>query len=373
MIHAFLQRTFLGNTLEAYCWFLGIALIGLIFKQLLSKGLAYAGYKLLPKNAKNIGYDKFLELVQKPLGIFVLLITFYLAVDRLEFPGEWNLVPAEKFGFRMVLFSIFQIAIIFSLTWTFVRLIDFFGLILMHKASLTESKADDQLVSFIKESIKVVIGILAIFFVLGAVFKLNVASLIAGLGIGGLAIALAAKESLENLMGSFTIFLDKPFTVGDNIKVGSIEGTVEHIGFRSTRIRTAEKSYLTVPNKKMVDSELDNLTLRLQRRVKFDISLVYETTSEQFKNIVSDIQAYIDNHPQIYTVENKVRLYNFGDSGVNILITYFVDTRDNDIYLNVREEINYKIMEIVQKRGSDFAYPTNTVILRKNAEKELHL
>lgn len=371
MIHAFLQRTFLGNTLEAYCWFFGISLVGLIFKQLLSKGVAYIGYKLLPKNAKNIGYDKFLDLVKKPLGIFILLVTFYVAFDRLEFPGQWNLVPVEKFGLRMVLFSTFQIAIIFSLTWTFLRLIDFFGLILMHKAALTESRADDQLVSFIKESIKVVIGILSIFFIMGAVFKLNVASLIAGLGIGGLAIALAAKESLENLMGSFTIFLDKPFTVGDVIKVGSVEGTVEHIGFRSTRLRTPEKTYLTVPNKKMVDGDLDNLTMRLQRRVKFDISLLYETTAEQFKSIVADIQAYIDNHPHIYTVENKVTLYSFGDSGINIMITYFVDTQDNDIYLNVRQEVNYKIMEIVQKRGSDFAYPTTTVVMKRQAEASL--
>lgn len=364
MIHAFLQRTFLGNTLESYCWFFGISLLGIIFKQLLSKAFAYLAYKTLQKYATGVGYEKFLDLLKKPLGIFILLLTFYLAVDRLEFPGEWNLVPAEKFGLRMVLFSFFQIAIIFSLTWTFLRLVDFFGLILMYRASLTESKADDQLVSFIKESIKVIILILAFFFVLGAVFKLNIASLIAGLGIGGLAIALAAKESLENLMGSFTIFLDKPFTVGDAIKVGSVEGTVEHIGFRSTRIRTVEKTYLTVPNKKMVDSELDNLSMRLQRRVKFDLSLVYETTAEQFKNIVADIQAFIDNHPHIYTEENKVSLFNFGDSGINILVTYFVNSKDYTIYLNVRQEVNFRIMEIVKKRGSDFAYPTTAVVMK---------
>jgi MscS family membrane protein len=365
MIHDFLQRTFFGNTLAAYCWFVGISLVGLIFKQLISKSLAYLGYKVLPKNAKEVGYEKFLALLKKPLGIFILLITFYVAFDRLEFPEEWNLVPAEKFGLRMILFTTFQIAIIFSLTWTFLRLVDFFGLILMYRASLTESKSDDQLVSFIRESIKVVLVIFSIFFMLGAVFKLNVASLIAGLGIGGLAIALAAKESLENLLGSFTIFLDKPFTVGDNIKVGSIEGVVENIGFRSTRIRTGEKTIITVPNKKMVDGELDNLSMRTQRRVKFDVSLVYETTAEQFKNIVADIQAYIDNHPQLYKLDNRVRLFDFGNSGINIQVVYFVDTQDSDIYLNTREEINYKIMEIVKKHGSDFAYPTMAVVMKE--------
>jgi len=365
MIQDFMHRNFLGNTIEAYFWFWGIALIGLIFKRLLSKSLAFLGYKLISKYASPIGYARFNGLVEKPLGIFVLLITFYLAFDRLEFPNHWNLVPTEKFGLRMILFSGFQIAIIFSLTWTFLRLIDFFGLILMYKASLTESKADDQLVSFIKEALKVVLIILSIFLVLGTVFKLNIASLIAGLGIGGLAIALAAKESLENLLGSFTIFLDKPFTIGDIIKVGNIEGTVEHIGFRSTRLRTVEKTYLTVPNKKMVDSELDNLSMRLQRRVQFNISLLYETSTSQFKSIVADIQAYIDNHPQISTVENVVRVHNFADSGIEIMIRYFVNSKDFDVYMNVRQEVNYQIMDIVHKHGSDFAYPTTAVLMKK--------
>lgn len=364
MIHAVFQRTFLGNTLEAYCWFLLIILIGLVFKKLLSKGLAYLAYKVFKKHATGVGYEKFLALLKNPFELFILFITFYLAMDRLEFPQEWHLAPVEKFGVRMILFSIFQIAIISSLTWAFLRLIEFFSLILLYRTSLTESRVDDQLVSFVKESLKVIVVILCFFFILGTVFKLNVASLIAGLGIGGLAIALAAKESLENLLGSVTIFLDRPFTVGDLIKVGELEGNVESIGFRSTRLRTAEKTYVTVPNKKLVDGELDNLSMRLQRRAKFDISLTYETSMEKFKNIVADIQAFIDNHPHIYKVENRVRLYSFGNSGVNLMVIYFVDSRDYDIYLNVREEINYKIIEIVEKHGSSFAYPTTAVFMK---------
>ena len=367
MIPNILHRTFLGNTIEAYFWFFGIALAGLIFKRLISKFLAYLGYKLISKYAAPIGYEKFNGLVEKPVSIFILLITFYLALNKLEFPDHWNMVPPEQFGLRMIMFSGFQIAIIFSLTRIFLRLIDFFGLILMYKASLTESKADDQLVSFITEALKVVTVILSIFFVLGAVFRLNIASLIAGLGIGGLAIALAAKESLENLLGSFTIFLDKPFTIGDIIKIGNIEGTVEHIGFRSTRIRTMEKTYLTVPNKKMVDSELDNLSLRLQRRVKFNISLLYETNITQFKEIIADIQAYVDNHPEISNVDNIVRLHNFADSGIEIMIIYFINSKDNQIGLNIRQEVNFAIMEIVHKHGSDFAYPTTTVFMKKES------
>ena len=117
----------------------------------------------------------------------------------------------------------------------------------------------------------------------------NIIALTTGLGIGGIALAMASKESLENLLGSFTIFLDQPFTVGDTVTVGSITGTVEKVGFRSTRIRTFDKSIVTVPNKKMIDAELDNLGMRPVRRVKFNIGLTYETSIEQMKLIVADI------------------------------------------------------------------------------------
>jgi MscS family membrane protein len=299
------------------------------------------------------------------MGAFILLISIYIAVQYLNFPAAWNLAPVGQFGLKMVLYRGFQIAIIFSLTWILLRLIDFFGLVLMFRASLTETKTDDQLVPFVKESIKVIILIFSMFFILGAVFKLNVASLIAGLGIGGLAIALAAKESLENLLGSFTIFLDKPFIIGDLIKVGSVEGNVEKIGFRSTRIRTLEKSFVTVPNKKLVDTELDNLSLRTQRRVRFDLGLTYETRIDQYKNIIAEIQNYIDAHSHTLKGETRVRLHSFGDSSVNIMVLYFVDTTEYDIYLNVRQEINYKIMEIVENNGSSFAYPTTSVLMKK--------
>ncbi len=115
--------------------------------------------------------------------------------------------------------------------------------------------------------------VLALFFVLGFIFKVNIVALVGGLGIGGLALALASKETVENLFGSFTIFFDKPFTVGDHVKVGNVEGFVEGIGLRSTRIRTLERSLLTIPNKKMIDAELENVTLRSMWRPRSYIGL----------------------------------------------------------------------------------------------------
>jgi MscS family membrane protein len=364
VLHDFLQRIFIGNTLESYCWFVGIILAGLVFKRGLSKLLTLCMFKFLQKYSTGVGYDKLLALLKRPLGVLILLISGYYAFNKLTFPGEWDFVTIDHFGLRMILYKGYEIALIVTLTWIILRVIDFFGLILMYRAELTESKTDDQLVPFIKESIKVIVTILSIFFMLGAVFKLNVASLIAGLGIGGLAIALAAKESLENLLGSFTIFLDKPFILGDLIRIGTLEGHVEKIGFRSTRLRTLEKSYVTVPNKKLVDTELDNLSLRIQRRAKFNVGLTYETTSEQFKKIIADIQQFIEFHNHTLKGETRVRLNEFDSSAINIMVLYFVDTLEYDVYLDVREEINYKIIEIVQKHGSNFAYPTTTVLMK---------
>lgn len=356
-----LQRTFLENSLLSYILFFSILLVGLLLKKVLSKLFAFILFKFFKKYTVQIGFDKLLALLIKPFSVLILLMTFYGAFHQLKFPETWYLASIDEIGLRMFLFRIFQIATILAVTWIFLRIVDFLGLIFSFRILATETKLDDQLVSFLKDSIKILLVIFSLFFMLGTVFKLNIASLIAGLGIGGLAIALAAKETIENLIGSFTIFLDKPFTLGDTIRVGTLEGTVENIGFRSTRIRTAEKSYVTVPNKRLVDGELDNLSLRIQRRVKFNITLIPQTKEGNIKSIVAALQAYIANHVHVHKQEIYVRLHDFGSAGANILVMYFINTIQYDVYLNVREEINYKIIEVLNKYESGLAFASTTI------------
>ena len=199
---------------------------------------------------------------------------------------------------------------------------------------------------------------------MGNIFNVNVTALATGVGIGGIAIAMASKESLENLLGSFTIFLDQPFTVGDTVTVGSVTGTVEKVGFRSTRIRTFDKSLVTLPNKNMIQAELDNLGMRPVRRVKFNVGLTYETSPDQIKVIVSEIQEMINQHEKT-NQEGKVRFQEFGSSSLDILVMYFVDSPRWDDLIDVKEDVNYKIMEIVKRNNSDFAFPSTTVYLQK--------
>jgi MscS family membrane protein len=358
----FLSQRYLGNSVEDYCWLLGMILLGLIFKKFFSKILSNLLYKAVQKYAEGVESEKMFELLHRPLSWFVMLIIFYSSTTHIEFPAEWNLETVEKFGLRMIIERIYQLLFISSIAWVVLRFVDFVGLILLKKAEKTESKQDDQIIPFAIEFLKIIVLIFSIFIVLGSVFKVNVGSLVAGLGIGGLALALAAKESLENLLSSFLIFFDKPFIVGDLVKVGSISGTVEKVGFRSTRIRTLEKSYLTVPNKKMIDAELDNLSLRTFRRVNFNIGLVYGTTKEQMQGVVSDIQKYIDEHKHT-NQDGKVRFTQFGASSLDIMVLYFIDTMDFGVFLEVQEEINFKIMEIVKSHNTDFAYPTQTLFV----------
>jgi MscS family membrane protein len=178
--------------------------------------------------------------------------------------------------------------------------------------------------------------------------------------LGGLAFALAAKESLENLFASFTIFLDKPFAVGDQVTVNNITGTIEKVGFRSTRIRTLEKSFLTLPNKLMIDNALENHTLRTHRRADFVLTLEYGTSKNELEIFLGRLEAMLEQNPRT-SEESLVRFFLFGESGFNIRLLYFVDTNDFNEFQKIREEINFEILTIVAELGIRLAYPTQKI------------
>jgi MscS family membrane protein len=361
----FLLTEILGNTVQDYAWFFGAVLVGFIFKKLISKYLSHLLFKVVGKKGEEVGVEKFDDLLTKPIGFCIMLSIIYLGSTHIQYPAVWNLDPENEIGLKMLINKGFSLIYIYSIFRIFLRLIDYIGLILLKRAEETASKMDDQLIPFVLEIIKFVVYIFAIFIILGSVLGVNIIALTTGLGIGGLALAMASKESLENLLGSFTIFLDQPFTVGDVVTVGAVTGVVEKVGFRSTRIRTFDKSLVTLPNKKMIDAELDNLGMRPVRRVKFNIGLTYETSTNQIKAIVTDIQEMINLHEKT-NQDGRVRFQEFGSSSLDIMVMYFVDSPNWEDLINVKEEVNYKIMKIVKKHNSDFAFPSTTVYLQKN-------
>jgi MscS family membrane protein len=361
----FFDQIYFGNSGLDYCWLAGAIIVGLVFQKYLSKLLSNLLFKIVSKRSSDISNEELYDLLHKPLSWFIMLIIIFFASSHIDFPADWELASKEEFGVKMMLSKSFQLFLITTITWIGLRVLEFFILILVRKAEKTDGKQDDQIIAFAKEIIKIVIIIFAVFIILGNVFGIEMGPLLAGLGVGGLALALAAKESLENLLGSFTIFFDKPFVLGDTVKVGGVVGTVEKVGFRSSRLRTPEKSYVTIPNKKMIDAELDNLSLRTFRRSNQTIGLVYGTPITSIQTIVQSIQKLIDEH-QHTNQDGKARFTDFGPSSLDIMVNYYVDTMDWGVYLDVKQEINYKIMEIIEANGSDFAFPTQTIHLEKS-------
>jgi MscS family membrane protein len=345
-----LAYEFLENPVSQLLRFAAILLIGLIFKKYVSHHINGLLFRLIKKRSGEVSLQQFRDLLTRPVGLFITLIIIYLACLQLQYPPSWQLVAEHEFGVRYIVWKMFQISIIVSLTWVILRLTDYFGLVLLNKAQKTPNRSDDQLVSFFKEAIKVLIVILSLFFTLGAIFELNVASLIAGLGIGGIAIALAAKDTLENLLGSFTIFLDKPFIVGDVIKSGTITGTVERIGFRSTLVRTADRTLVTVPNRRLVDTEVENISQRGTIRAIVYVLLHITTTSSQLDAFLQLIRDDLDQNSKVEK-ESVVRLERFTETGIEISIIFHALTEKHDRYTKIREDVMLRIMAIAAEQG----------------------
>lgn len=364
-LETFLSTSFLENSVQAYVTFLAIFFFGILFKRLISKYLGGVLFRLLGQSAHEVGRSAFDDRLKKPLNNLILLGALFLASQQVQFPSSWDLVDVDQFGVRYVLQKGFSLVYAYFIFLLLLRFVDFVGEILEKRAAKTSNKMDDQIVPFAIEIAKVLVIILGSLTVLSSVFNVNIAALATGLGIGGIAIAMASKESLENLLGSFTIFLDKPFTYGDIVTVNGYTGTVEKVGFRSTRIRTFDKSIVTVPNKNMVNAELDNLGLRPIRRVKFNIGLTYGTPVETIKCIVRELEAMINAHSNTTEDGARVRFQEFGASSLDLLVLYYVDSPDWQLLIDTRQDINFSIIEIVQAQGSDFAFPTTSVFLEK--------
>ncbi len=366
----FFEQLIWGNTVKAYCLFGGIILLGLLLKRFVSRVLSQLLFKLFKKFADEVKMDTFIALLLKPIEFFITLFSLYLAVNQLKHPLDvavfhYNKVidkvkVPQEFTIGDFLDKTFLFLMILSFFWIILRIIDFVAHVFMYRAIKSDNKADDQLVPFLKELFKFVVCFIGFFVLLGYVFEVNALSLITGLGIGGIAIALAAKESLENLIGSFTIFIDKPFTVGDLVKVDGVEGTIEKVGFRSTILRSVDKTTIIIPNRAMIDGVLENLTRRNFRRVKFNIGIVYETEANNIKKIIAGINDFLAQNPN--TSDSTVTFDSFADSALNIQVLYLVQNIDFNAYLKTKEEINFKIIEIVHQYGSDFAYPTQRTV-----------
>lgn len=341
----FLQQTLLGNTLGAYLVVGFIIGVMVLVKKFIGRYLGSLIYRIGGRMMGNIDRRIFLEEVASPISWFLLITVAVFTIDKLNFPQAFEF---ELYGHssRDILQRAGVGIIILSFIRLLLRVVDFIARVLEEKASHNIDRKDNQLIVFFRDFFKVLIGLLGILWIIKACFNQPIGELLTGLSIVGAAIALAAKESLENLIASFIIFFDKPFFTGDLVKLNNVQGTVEHIGLRSTRIRTPEKTLVTVPNKQMVDSMVDNWSHRTARRAEIRFELEPNTAVTRVRILLNKLRLRFETQsPEIQSPE--IFMKDMGRTGILIVIEYFTapntvqefDTIKQDLLLSTKEEL----------------------------------
>lgn len=359
------METYLPNwskqeTLRLKNWqWLGIFLglfIGLIMRILTS--LVLGIYQSLRVTQKMPWKKDLLNKIEKPFSLLVAALFWYFWIFYLKLEGlSFSIVN----GLIQIVFGI-------AFTWASYAAVGVIGTFLKEKAEGTESTLDDQLVPFVEKSLKLVIVLLGILLVLQNM-GVNVFSLLAGLGLGGLAFALAAKDTAANLFGSIMILVDRPFKIGDWIKVdGDIEGTVEEIGFRSTRLRTFYNSLITVPNAHMANVQIDNMGVRQYRRTFNTLDITYDTPIQKIQRFIDGIGKIIIENPISRKDYFHVYFSGYGESSLKIMVYFFLITNDWSEELKERQNIYFQIYELAEELEVEFAYPTQTLFLESDTQ-----
>jgi MscS family membrane protein len=286
----------------------------------------------------------------RPIGLVAMAVTWRLLLPLLDLPIQ--ALTALKFAAQFVVAA--------GSVWAAYKLVDLVAAHLIARAGRTDTKVDDILIPMGRRALKILVIAFGVLFI-AQNLDIDVTSLLAGLGLGGLAFALAAKDTVENLFGSVTVLIDRPFQIGDWVVIGDLEGTVEQIGFRSTRVRTFYNSLITIPNSNLVNSAVDNLGVRKYRRVKCMIGVQYDTPPEKIEAFCEGIRELIRKHP--YTRKDYYMVYfnQFADSSLNILLYVFHETPDWATELRERHRLFVDIVRLAKQLGVEFAFPTRTL------------
>jgi MscS family membrane protein len=259
----------------------------------------------------------------------------------------------------------------FSSVWLAYRLIDVLTDWLVVRAAGTASKLDDQLVPLLRKTLKVFVAAVGAIFLLQNL-DVDVGSLLAGLGLGGLAFALAAKDTIANFFGSLVVFIDKPFQIGDWVVIAGTEGTVEEVGFRTTRVRTFYNSLVTIPNAKLTDTSIDNYGARRWRRYVANLGLTYDTPPERIAAFCEGVRGIIQRLDGMRRDYAIVEFNQYGESGLNVMVYCFMDASDWVTELRIRTNLNLEMLRLAADLGISFAFPTRTLhIDTQAAPKEL--
>lgn len=293
------------------------------------------------------------RLIARSRGPVALALS--LAYLRLALPWLLLYEPAEQFvhqGLRGLFLA--------NLLWAFWRMMDVIAELAWDSTWSFSHPSSRALIPLARRVGKAVVAVVAVLLVLSAL-DYPVSSLIAGLGIGGLALALASQKTVENLFGAFSLGIDQPFREGDLVRVDDVIGNVERLGLRSTRIRTPDRTVVSIPNGKLADMRLETLAERDRMRLFCNLGLVYGTSAEQVRKVLADLEEVLVRHPKIWPQDISVRFTQFAASSLNIEVVCWFSTSNFLEFTGWRQEVLLAFMKVVEDAGSGFAFPTQTI------------
>ncbi|MDR2037900.1 MAG: mechanosensitive ion channel family protein [Bacteroidales bacterium] len=345
-----LEKVYYGNTLQDW----GISLLIIIGALLLNKGISMLNKHVIRKvtaKSKNKLDDILFSTLEKPILLGIILVAIWIAATRLDISVK----------VRDVIGKSYQILTVLNITWFFALLI---GALIdeysFKKDEKTGKKQENKLLPLIKR------GILILVWTIGLVTALNnvgvkVTTLLGTLGIGGVAVALAAQDTIKNIFGGITIFTDHPFHIGDTIRFDSYEGTVEDIGIRSTRVRTYDKQIVTVPNYRIMDASVTNISVEPKRRIVVKLGVTYDTSPAKMKEAINILTGLPKAIEEMDDKDLTAIFSDFADSALIITYTYFIK-KSADI-LGTTSKVNFEILSRFNAAGLNFAFPTQTITI----------
>ncbi len=348
----FWDQVYFGSTLQQYLLFAGIIILAVIAGRIFSWIIEKIVKAFSSKTRTKLD-DILVESLQRPFIFLIFIGALYF--------GQSVLTPNDSI--MTFLSRIIYIFLIFDVAWFLSGFLDALIVVYVKPAtSKTKTALDDTLIPVVRKLVRILIYAITIVMALDNV-GVNVASLVAGLGLGGLAFALAAQDLLKNLFGGTAILTDKPFVLGQRIKVGSdIDGFVEEIGMRTTKIRTFDGTYIIVPNSQIADSVVENVSKEESRRIVQVLGVEYNTTTKKLLQAMDILKKIVKDNPD--TKDESIVIFDeFADSSLNIKLIYWIKNKGN--ILGAKHAINMEIKSQFEKARIEFAYPSQTVYLKR--------
>jgi len=359
------EMKFLGNNLSQWLGLAGVLLVSFIVGKVISFALSRQAGRLDQADRLQV-LGTLLRCIERPLTVLVLAGGLYLAGQFMTLRKEAGIDLAQFWV------QVCTTLAVLATGWFIYRLVDIAELFLRRWTSKTDTVLDDQLVPMIRKTLRVFVVIVLLLFIAQNIFEWDIGALIAGLGVGGLAMALAARDMLANLFGSVTIFADRPFQMGDYVKVGETDGVIEEVGFRSTRLRTLAGQLVTMPNSTVANSAVINISRRPYIRRVLNVTVTYDTPPEKVQRGVEIIEEMLDRRKDRLHPEFPARVYfsDFNAASLNIIVYYWFVPPVWWDYNAFNHDFNMELLRRYNEEGIEFAFPTQTLYVKQDSPIE---